>query len=455
MDDKQTTDPVNNPKISKRSIEKRLIFLEKRIAKIKSTLSAQMEERERLLQTRTALLKQSEEGQQVEESRLTGSEEGVQTMKPAWAEDFWYRELIENLHEGVWLVDEEGIILYSNPQMAKILGYEINEIRGRSVYDFMEEVTASEARRDYEKRRKGESGLYERQYVRKDGGRLYALVAASPLFDQEGKFKGSLAGILDITTRKKTEADLKIYAERLEQSNKDLEEFAYIASHDMKEPLRKIKSFGENLQKQAALKLDEGELDYLERMIQAAERMQEMIDGLLELALVSSEGKPFTEVDLNLVLEDVLDKLSVLIEERDARVEVSHLPTIKADIFQMQQLFHNLVWNAIKFVDERKKPVIRVMEYKEEGKAAREISVSKMTRDYIQVAVQDNGIGFPKEEADRIFLPFQRAHGKYKFEGSGIGLAICRKIVEHHGGQISIKSTPGEGSTFIIRFPSY
>jgi two-component system, LuxR family, sensor kinase FixL len=573
--DKENETDTSDPERSKRNLEKRLSMIEKKTVKAKSTLAALEEEREKLLEKQQKSRRISQAKKNKEEDDHDLLEEATYEEKSLWPREARYRELIESLHEGVWLVDEKGIILYSNPQMAKMLGYSMEEIIGRSIYDFMDKDIAEAARRDYEKRRKGESGLYERQYIKKDGERLYALVAASPLFDKDGRFKGSLAGILDITVRKqieerlayqsfvlenvheaviatdldfritswnkaaeelygwtaseaigkplpdlvgippvgdsermnkelkktgrtsselvqtnregkplvtihatlalrdqegrvtgyvssirdislrkKAEADLKMYAQRLERSNKELEEFALIASHDLKEPLRKVKSFGEFLKERAASKLNETELDFLERMIGSTKRMQEMIEGLLELAKVSSSEEPYVEVNLDEVLNDVIEELAVIIEERNAMVEVGPLSSIQAGIFQMHQLFRNLVWNALKYVEAGKQPIVRVYEYREEQKAAAGARGIELSRDNVWIAVEDNGIGFRRQEVKRIFLPFQRLHGKSIYEGSGIGLAVCRKIVERHGGTIVVKSVPGEGSTFIVRLPA-
>jgi signal transduction histidine kinase len=245
-----------------------------------------------------------------------------------------------------------------------------------------------------------------------------------------------------------------MYAEKLERSNQELEEFAFIASHDLKEPLRKVKSFGVLLKGRAAAKLDPVELDFLDRMIVSTRRMQEMIEGLLALARISSAGKPFIQVNLNLVLDEVVEELAALIEEREARVEVDTLPVVQADIFQMRQLFRNLVWNALKFVEEGRQPVVRVSEYRGAAKIEGGATSYIPNRDSVQIAVEDNGIGFTASEARKVFLPFQQLNKKSIHEGSGIGLTVCRKIVERHGGSISVTSTPGQGSTFVVRLPA-
>jgi two-component system, LuxR family, sensor kinase FixL len=249
----------------------------------------------------------------------------------------------------------------------------------------------------------------------------------------------------DVTARRLAEDALKQYSEKLAQANRELVDFAYIASHDLKEPLRKIQTFGSRLRSRHLYQLSEEAADYVYRMVNAAQRMNTMLQGLLEYSHVTTQARPYSEVDLNEIVLGVLSDLEVHIQQSRADIHLCPLPTISADPVQMRQLFQNLIINAIKFQLPKSQPVIQ-------------IDCQKQTdpldgSDCVQIAVKDNGIGFDEIHLDRIFQPFQRLHGRMEYEGSGMGLSICRKIVERHGGQITAESTPGEGAAFIITLP--
>jgi PAS domain S-box-containing protein len=248
-----------------------------------------------------------------------------------------------------------------------------------------------------------------------------------------------LLSVDDITQAKQAEMSLKVYAARLEQSNRDLQEFAYIASHDLQEPLRKVLAFGDRLASRYTDVIDETGQDYLKRMREASQRMQTLINDLLSFSRVSTRVQPFSKVDLNILIQDVVSDLEMQIDRTQGKVKVGKLPAIEADPTQMHQLFQNLINNSLKFHQDGIPPLIHV---------SGENSGSKC-----RLMVRDNGIGFDVQYLDRIFKPFQRLHSRQEYEGSGMGLAICRRIVERHGGEISAISAPGEGSTFIVTLP--
>lgn len=237
---------------------------------------------------------------------------------------------------------------------------------------------------------------------------------------------------LDIRVQERTRA--------LERSNEALREFASIASHDMREPLRKVMSFGNMLRRNYGSALEDAGNDYLNRMIGATERMQSLITSLLEYSRVTMDRDPFQEVDLYDLVHEILSDLEVRIVTTGGEVMVGALPVIKADPTQMRQLFQNLIANALKFYKQGEKPVVKVQSATVDGE--------------LQITVEDNGIGFEEQYYDKIFAAFQRLHGKSsQYEGTGMGLAICRKIVERHGGNITARSAPGKGATFIVQFP--
>jgi PAS domain S-box-containing protein len=232
-------------------------------------------------------------------------------------------------------------------------------------------------------------------------------------------------------------AELTTYMARLQESNQALQDFASIASHDMQEPLRKVISFGDMLSKEYEGVLGEEGNAYLRRMLDATQRMQALLKGLLEYSRVTTKIDPFVEVDLTKIVGEVLSDLEVRIKRTEGEVRIGELPVIQADPMQMRQLFQNLIGNALKFHKEGEKPLVEVRSAIVDGK--------------LQIVVEDNGIGFEEQYIDRIFAPFQRLHGRdSRYEGTGMGLAICRKIVERHGGTMRAESNPGKGSRFIV-----
>jgi PAS domain S-box-containing protein len=234
-------------------------------------------------------------------------------------------------------------------------------------------------------------------------------------------------------------------ARRLEQSNRELQDFASVASHDLQEPLRKVQAFGDRLKTGSRDALDDQGRDYLDRMLSAAKRMQSLIQDLLRFARITSQAHPFLPVDLARVTQEVLSDLEVRIAETNAQVEVSDLPVIDADAMQMRQLLQNLIGNALKFHPEERAPLIRVY--------AENRNSPPGADDILKLVVEDNGIGFDEKYLDRIFTVFQRLHGRAEYEGTGVGLAICRKIAQRHGGDITARSTPGQGASFVVALP--
>jgi light-regulated signal transduction histidine kinase (bacteriophytochrome) len=257
----------------------------------------------------------------------------------------------------------------------------------------------------------------------------------------------------NIIKRRQTEEKLKVFASKLEKSNQNLEEFAYIASHDLQEPLRKVVTFGDQLKKKYHEVLGEQGNDYLDRMQNATRRMQTFINDLLAISRVTTQAQSFASVDLGKVAKEVISDLEVRIQQTGGRVEIGELPAIEADALQMRQLLQNLIVNALKFHKKDEPPVVRVsgtLIRNNGANAERNVSHDESC----QVTFEDNGIGFDEKYADRIFGVFQRLHGRNQYEGSGIGLSICKKIVERHGGTITAKSAPGKGTTFIITLPA-
>lgn len=236
---------------------------------------------------------------------------------------------------------------------------------------------------------------------------------------------------------------LRRFTQELERSNRELQDFAFVASHDLQEPLRKIQAFGDRLRSKHGAALGTEGLDYLERMQRAAQRMHILINDLLTFSRVTSKAQPFVTVDLNDILRGVLSDLEIRIQQTGATVEAGVLPVLEADPLQMRQLLQNLVGNALKFHAPGASPLVRVG-----GAVGRDGGVPRA-----RLTVEDNGIGFDEKYLDRIFTPFQRLHGRTEYEGTGMGLAVCRRIVERHNGTLMAESEPGRGARFIVILP--
>ncbi len=252
--------------------------------------------------------------------------------------------------------------------------------------------------------------------------------------------------------RRRAEAVLARQAQELARSNSELEQFAYVASHDLQEPLRKILAFGDRLKIKHVQDLSNQGRDYLERMQAAAARMQALITDLLRLSRVMTRPQPFVSVDLSEVARTVVSDMEVRVQQLRGQVQIDQLPTIEADPMQVSQLLQNLIGNALKFHREGEPPIVKVWSkllQKEED----EVQKDRLNLQFCQIWVEDNGIGFNEKYLDRIFEPFQRLHERGKYEGTGMGLAICQKIVERHRGEITARSTPGQGTTFIVTLP--
>jgi light-regulated signal transduction histidine kinase (bacteriophytochrome) len=258
----------------------------------------------------------------------------------------------------------------------------------------------------------------------------------------------------------------------LQRSNQELQNFAYIASHDLQEPLRKIQAFGNLLEEEFGPALGGGKA-YLDRICDAAGRMRALIDDLLTFSRITTKGQSFTQVDLTAIVREVIDDLEPRLNATQGRIEVGTLPTIEADPQQMYQLFQNLLVNAVKFCRPGVPPLVRVYtqlrvdpESVIDSDRIKDVTetvadgliparaVSSLPMQQYQIFIEDNGIGFDEKYLDRIFTVFQRLHGKSEYEGTGIGLAIVRKIVLRHGGKITASSNIGQGTTFIMTLPA-
>lgn len=354
----------------------------------------------------------------------------------------YFQTIIDSMMDILIVTDANDKITLVNKATCEYLGYSYEELLGKDIKILFEgdpldrlqfdEILERSSFKNIEKRIKTSSGRY-----------LTLLISGSLVVKDEDVQSIVFIG-KDITDLKKAEEKLKQYNEELLKKNKELQDFVYIASHDLQEPLRKIIAFGERLIKKYKDVLGEQGQDYLKRMTGAAERMKQLITGLLIYSRVTTKAQPFKEVDLNEVIKGVLDDLEIRIKEVDGRINVEKLPVIEADSLQMRQLFQNLIGNALKFSKENIPPIIYIKS---------QIIIDDNDNQLCEITVQDNGIGFDPQYSERIFGVFERLHGRSEHEGTGIGLAICKKIVERHGGTIKAEGREGEGARFIIRLP--
>ncbi len=346
------------------------------------------------------------------------------------------RLLLNNAVDVICTVDADGRFVSINPACQQLWGYSQEELIGRQYIQLVVPEDVPKTNEAAAKIMAGEKVTdFENRYRHKDGSHVHVMWSATWSEDQQLIF--SVAR--DITQRHLIGEKLKRFATELQRSNSELMDFASVASHDLQEPLRKIQSFADELKITIANKIDVSEQDTLERMIVAAARMRSLINDLLAFSRITSMAKPFVPVDLGLTVKEVMSDLEARTHDTNGRIEVCDLATIDADPMQMRQLLQNLIGNGLKFHAPGVTPIIK-------------ISGENGGPNY-RLSITDNGIGFDEKYLDRIFTMFQRLHGRKEYEGTGIGLAICRKIAERHGGQISARSAPGAGATFTITLP--
>jgi PAS domain S-box-containing protein len=364
-------------------------------------------------------------------------------------------DIIDTIPEMVYLTDTAGRYLLDNRAHRRYLGVHSGEsILGKTASDiYPKDIAIRHAKDDLFVLSTGAPIRNHEQPARPASPNIHWLSTTKMAFrNASGKIIGLLGVNVDITKRKEDEEKLQRFAAQLERSNTELQNFASVASHDLQEPLRKIQAFGDRLKTKCADQLGEQGRDYLERMQHAAQRMQTLIQDLLQLSRITSRAQPFQGCDLAKIVAEVINDLEVAIEQSSGKLEIGELPTIDADPLQMRQLFQNLIANALKFHQPNNPPLIRISS---ELLTAMDHSIAgARPRDRIvQIRVQDNGIGFNPKFAEQIFDVFQRLHTKQEYEGTGIGLAVCRKITDRHGGSIVAHSEEGRGATFEIILP--
>jgi PAS domain S-box-containing protein len=373
------------------------------------------------------------------------------------------RTILDNLPDRIYAKDRQGRFVLNNAAHAGARGVAPKEMLGKTDFDYSPKDLATQFFADEQAMMEsGKPILNQEQFVpvANEPGH-YTWISASKVIwrDSEGNVLGTAGISRDINAMKvaqealrKSEEKLRQFTVQLERSNRELQDFAYVASHDLQEPLRKIVVFGERLKEKCSDNLPSEGRDYLERMQKAASRMQILINDLLSFSRVTTKAQPFMSVDLAKTAREVVSDLEARIEQVKGRVDMGALPLLEAEPLQMRQLLQNLIGNALKFRRPEELPVVKVEAKLFTGRAPHG-EADAPEEQLCQLTVSDNGIGFEEKYLDRIFNVFQRLHTRNEYEGTGMGLAIARKIALYHGGDITAKSQPGHGSTFIITLP--
>jgi len=350
-----------------------------------------------------------------------------------------YRLLVESPIVAFWEADSNGVFRFVNDRLLEMSGYSRDEVVGKmTMFDPIapeqREWLAERIRLHKEHKLYGD--VVEAELVKKDGSRFHVLVSPAPIYDEKGNLVKNIGAMIDITDRKMAEEKLKQTLEELRKANEELEAYVHAISHDLRAPLRNLQGYVSALVEDYGEKLEEDARFYLSRLKALTEKMDGLINDLLEYARVSKAKAEVRRVDLNLIVEDVLDYLKDEIRGKSAVIEIEKLPAVKGDRKLLFTVMLNLISNAIKFVEEGVRPEVKVWAEDVNGK--------------VRVYVKDNGIGIPEEYHEKIFNIFERLHGEEVYPGTGVGLAIVKKAMEVMGGRYGVRSKPGEGSIFWI-----
>jgi PAS domain S-box-containing protein len=367
------------------------------------------------------------------------------------SEERYHKMIAEVEDYAIILLDAEGRIQNWNKGAENIKGYKAEEVIGKKFSIFyLPEDRATLPGKLLNLAQTSGSAHHEGWRVKKDGTRFWGSIVITALHDTEGNIIGYSKVTRDLTERKIAEDKQKQNAEQLEAQNKELEQFAYVASHDLQEPLRKIRTFNAMIIEHEGERLSEKGRDYFERSISAADRMNRLIEDLLTYSRATRDANNVEPVDLNAVAARV--KSNYKDAEKKITIDIDPLPTLVGMRFQFEQLFDNLVNNGIKYQPEGNQPYIQIRYRTVAGDEISGKGLSPQSR-FHEISFTDNGIGFNQEYADKIFEMFQRLHGRSEYSGSGIGLAIVKKIVQNYNGFITAESQPGHGATFHVYFP--
>jgi len=351
------------------------------------------------------------------------------------------RLLMSTIPDRIFFKDLQSRIVRNNAAHARGFGTTPDACVGKTDFDFFSREYAERTfAEEQEIIRTGHPIISQDQrIVRRDGTVVWGSTTKMPWRDPDGRIIGTFGLTRDVTATKEAEARLRKEHEELTRSNAELEQFAYVASHDLQEPLRAVASCVQLLKKRYEGRLDARADEFILHAVEGTKRMQALINDLLAYSRVGTHQQPFEPVDCSEIVEEALANLTVAVQESGATVTRDPLPTVMADPTHLTQVFQNLIGNALKFRAEDRKPLIHL--------------TAKNAAGQWTFAVRDNGIGIEPQYFERIFRVFQRLHTRERYPGTGIGLAICKKIVDRHGGRIWIESQPGQGSTFYFTLP--
>lgn len=370
--------------------------------------------------------------------------------------DYAYRVLIEEIGEGAVNISEDGLIVYTNSSFIELLGLPYEKVIGRFISEFV-----------YEDSKEKFTDLFNEALRGRSKGEIILSAGMNiiPVYISLTSLQPKLAtvGIIvtDQTRIKLHERTILQYQKELEQknielaqNNSELSSFTYIASHDLQEPLRKIQTFCNMINADSEVELPTVTKDYFQRILKASTRMQNLISSLLNYSRMNSRGMEFEMTDLNNILDEAINNIREMLEENHAAIERQPLPVIPCVPIQVSQLFTNLIINSIKYKAAGAAPLIQISARPAQRNEIKAPDMAAEETNYWKITFSDNGIGFEPQYADRIFELFQRLHSRFEYEGTGIGLAICKKIVQNHRGFIYAEGRPGLGASFVIYLPS-
>ncbi|MEO6069208.1 MAG: PAS domain S-box protein [Chitinophagaceae bacterium] len=368
-------------------------------------------------------------------------------------------QLINNAPDAVIVIDDQSKITLWNPKAEQLFGWKSEEVAGHLIAEIIipERYREAHYKGFSHYLKTGEAKMLnktiETSGLNKEGQEFFiALTISSYKINSKTAF---ISFIRDITNEKNNMMELVTKTQALERSNQSLEEFAYAASHDLKEPIRKVQFFSDRLKNKLDGLMGEEDKNLFERMEKASQRMRLLVDDLLNYAHLNLNPLEKDSIDLNDKLKKVLEDLELQIDEKKAIITFDNLPVIKGYRRQLQQLFHNLIGNALKYSKAGVAPQIHIGVQQIKGRESDVvIPAEDGEKDFYLFTIQDNGIGFEQENAGRIFNMFQRLHGKAEYSGTGVGLSIARKVVHNHNGQIWAQSRPGEGAAFKVLLPA-
>ena len=402
----------------------------------------------------------SKEGELI---KIIGTARDITDQMAAQKDLIYYRQMtLEKevfLKSGSWETDLATGATSWSEGMYRLFGYDPEESMAKEVlhsdfvYEHQDPAEVIRNRKDWEEAIRDKESYTRESVIRSRDGTVRLLETFGKIIrDENGKASKVVGASKDITQLKEYERELERKINDLELSNAELEEFAYVASHDLQEPLRKIVIFSERLGNQLSQSVDEEALNYLKRMMNAAQNMRVLIDNLLEFSRVNRKEGRFERTDLSEILKDSETELEFEIEASDTGIIPGPLPVLEVIPLQIRQLFNNLLLNAIKFRKAGSKSTITIASREVTPKEVKDLGLNDSVR-YFEISISDTGIGFEQQYAERIFQIFTRLNGKSEYPGTGIGLAICKKIIDNHGGHISARGNLGQGAIFSFILP--